>query len=297
MRRILLDNFLCCPVDRSYPLFTEDATWSGDEMESGVLRCPSCARGYNVISGIPDLVSAELQPSDVAAAKQREMQARDADATVYDSNVADYHTQVEISSLVKALKIKNGDVVVDLGAGTGRLTVELARRGATVLALDISPRSLAVNREKCSHIPGSDVHFVVADASYLPLRDSVADRAGSGMMIEHLPTPEDRSRCINDIARVLRPHGRLALTAYNYSWGKRRASKREGFHGHDLYYYRFERSEFRQLLSRYRVRTLTAILNLPASLRIQALDRAITAVPALAGLTGELIFAVAEREA
>ena len=116
------------------------------------------------------------------------------------------------------------------------------------------------------------------------------------MMIEHLPTPEDRQRCIEEINRIMHSHARLALTAYNYSWGKRRHSRREGFHGDDLYFYCFERNEIRRLLSRYRVRTLTALLNLPASLHIRLLDNMIAAVPPLATQTGELLFVVAEPE-
>jgi len=113
-------------------------------------------------------------------------------------------------------------------------------------------------------------------------------------MIEHLPTLEDRRNCLEEIYRIMSPDARLALTAYNYSWDKRRRAPREGFHGSDLYYYRFESGEIRRLLDKYRVRKLTAILNLPASVRVQRLDRLISALPPLASLTGELLFVVAE---
>lgn len=265
-------------------------------MQSGVLRCRTCGKGYDVIDGIPYLVQFEIEEEDLRAAKQREARARDSDAPVYDSTVSDYQTQIEIAALLRALRVKKSDVAIDAGAGTGRLTLEMAKLGSTVLALDLSPRSLAINRDKCASKPGFDVHFIVADACYLPLRDGIANKVGSGMMIEHIPTHHARKQALLEINRVLRPGGRLVLTAYNFSWGKRRRSKREGFHGKDLYYYYFKRNEFRQLLNKYDVRTVTALLNLPSRLRSRVLDRVIQAVPPLAGLTGDLLFGVAERK-
>ncbi len=44
--------------------------------------------------------------------------------------------------------VKAGDVVLDVGAGPGRFTIELARLGATVTVGDLSPVQLALNREK-----------------------------------------------------------------------------------------------------------------------------------------------------
>ena len=145
MRQSLLNSFVCCPIDRSFPLTIENATWNGDDLESGKLRCPKCDSAYPVESGIPNFLPEDLRQGQGAIAKQRELQARDADALVYDTFVPGYQTEIEIGALVQALDVGPGDIAVDLGAGTGRLTLELARRGATVLALDISPRSLAVN--------------------------------------------------------------------------------------------------------------------------------------------------------
>src|SRR3954449_9550260 len=99
-----------------------------------------------------------------------------------------------MAALLGALRIRPGDVIVDLGAGTGRLTTELARRGAVVFALDISPRSLEMNRAACAGIPGATVYHVACDACYLPLRDGIADKTASGQMLEHIPTDDERRR-------------------------------------------------------------------------------------------------------
>jgi len=296
MHATALKDLLCCPVDRGYPLQLENGEYCDGEIIHGVLRCPTCGADYMIVGGIPYLmVSGDAQDSAVAAAKVREAAARDADADEYDTNVSSYHTAVESAALLNALAVRAGDVVVDLGAGTGRLTVELAARGAVVLALDLSPRSLEINRRKAAAVPGGVVHHVVCDACYLPLRDGLAGKAVSGMMLEHLPGDAERRRCLAEVYRVLRPGGRLALTVYNYCVSKRRSGDREGFHGTDLYYYRFDATEFRRLLDQYRVRKVTGLLNLPRGVQSRRLDEILAALPLLAQQRGILLFGVAER--
>jgi uncharacterized protein len=298
MKKTLVDNILCCPVDRAFPLTIEEAAYEGGELQSGVLRCPECGNGYPVIAGIPNMLPpSEYQAAEVESAKMRESKARDADADIYDSNVPEYQTQVDISNMLNALKITRGQAVMDLGAGTGRLTIELARLTPNVLALDISPHSLEKNRSKCMAAGLPLPEFIAADACYLPLRGGLLHKAASVMMIEHIPTAEERRRCLDEVHRVLKPGGRLVMTAYNYSWSKRKHNIREGFHGNDLYYYNFDRSEFRTMLSSFQIRKLTALLNLPAGMKFRPLDDVIAAIPPLAALTGEMLFAVAERKA
>ena len=296
MKAAIIEQFLCCPLDHAYPLRIEDARWEGDELLGGVLRCPRCATGYPVIGGIPHLLPpSAAQAAEVVAAKQREAQARDADSVVYDATVSPYQTRLELEALLRALHVRRSSVVLDLGAGTGRLTTQLAARHAVVFALDISPRSLEMNRAKCAKIPGATVHHVACDACYLPLRDGLLDTAGSGMLLEHIPTPEERRRCIEEVRRVLKPGGVFAFTVYNYSWTKRRMAEREGFHGKDLYYYRFDGAELHRMLGNYRNRNVTGLINMPVRLQVAALDQLVAAVPPVAQLTGDLLFAVARR--
>jgi SAM-dependent methyltransferase/uncharacterized protein YbaR (Trm112 family) len=288
---------LCCPVDQTAPLRIEGGKWSGQELVEGELTCPTCAKRFPVEAGIANFLSAlETQDPMVAFAKDRESKARDKDSSVYDGTVSSYHSQVELGALLHELTPRHGDLVLDLGAGTGRLTVELARRGASVLAMDISPRSLERNRARCQELGLTQVHHLVVDACHLSVRDGVANKAASAMMLEHLPSAEERARCVKEIRRVLKPLGTLALTAYNYSLRKRRKFPREGFHGSDLYFYNLDRRETRGLLTGFQVQRLTAILNLPGNLHWLALDRLISKAPPLALLLGQLLLVAARSE-
>jgi 23S rRNA (adenine-N6)-dimethyltransferase len=70
------------------------------------------------------------------------------------------------SALVADAAIRPGDLVLDVGAGTGAITAELVRSGARVVAIELHPDRCAVLRERFA---GDDVVVVRADAADLRL--------------------------------------------------------------------------------------------------------------------------------
>lgn len=92
--------------------------------------------------------------------------------------------------------------VLELGAGTGKLTTDLVRLGHDVLATDPSPEMLRLLSE---HLP--DVRTAVACAEDLPVPDRSIDVVVSAQAF-HLFDP---TRALAEIARVLRPGGHVAL--------------------------------------------------------------------------------------
>jgi len=67
----------------------------------------------------------------------------DALAPVYDENVFTKNTVKEVDFLLEELRIPAGSAVLDVGCGTGRHSIELARRGYAVTGLDLSSEMLA----------------------------------------------------------------------------------------------------------------------------------------------------------
>lgn len=112
--------------------------------------------------------------------------------------------------LVEAAGVQPGELVVDIGAGTGNVAVEAARRGAHVTAVDLTLRQVETGRARCSG-EGVSVQWHVADAEQLPLGDASVDVALSGFGIVYAARPDQAAR---EVCRVLRPGGRLVLTAY-----------------------------------------------------------------------------------
>jgi SAM-dependent methyltransferase len=118
------------------------------------------------------------------------------------------------------LGLQPGEAVLDLGCGAGRHAFECLRRGAAVVALDADLVELkgvsglmAAMAEAGEAPPGTSSIEVQGDACRLPFPDASFYRVIAAEVLEHLP--DDRS-AMAELARVLRPTGRMAVTVPRY---------------------------------------------------------------------------------
>lgn len=103
-----------------------------------------------------------------------------------------------------------GDVVVDVGAGTGLLTLPIAQTAKRVWAVDISPAMGEYLRAKAASAGLENVETVTASAESLPLVEGNADLVVSNYCFHHLGE-EGKRRALREAHRVLRPGGRLVF--------------------------------------------------------------------------------------
>jgi SAM-dependent methyltransferase len=120
--------------------------------------------------------------------------------------------------------------VLELGSGTGRATVFLARSAAQVVGFDLSPELVAVARRKLSGIGGrSNVSFFVADMRAVELGQRFDLVTAVDDPFSHLTEEDDRARAFAAAARHLAPGGRFLLDA---AWlsptARRQAARPEG---------------------------------------------------------------------
>jgi SAM-dependent methyltransferase len=114
------------------------------------------------------------------------------------------------------LKIGTGTSVIDVGCGAGRHSFEAFRRGADVVAFDQDAEELAdvdailqAMSEQGEAPVGAKAQVVTGDALALPYVDGEFDCVIASEILEHVPADD---RAIDELVRVLKPGGLLAVT-------------------------------------------------------------------------------------
>ncbi len=283
MKRRLID-LIACPNDHHFPLelkitstiethpgpdrcelycaaiqkYVEEAPISHEDcvgcsrldVIEGQLICGHCGSSFEIINGIPSMVheTSQVETAEDRVNKDNEIKARDDQAYSYDGlRMLKVMSKLEIPKVVRLLDVSQKDLVVELGAGTGRITSRIASMVSEVVALDFSIKSLKRAQINC---PAENIHWLHADINHVPLRNHVADSAFSCQVFEHLPGNTLRNMAVDEAARVIKSAGTFVISVYRDSWVWRLFGEKEGFHPGGIYYYRLNEDEFKSLLTR-----------------------------------------------
>ncbi len=135
----------------------------------------------------------------------------------YEALIAREDYQGNILRALREITALEHRVVLDLGAGTGRLACLLAPEVEQVYAFDLAPEMLRVGREKLRRSGYSTWEIGVADHRRMPLGHRSADLAISGWSVSYLAVwnPEhgmaELDKWLAEMKRVLRRHGMIIL--------------------------------------------------------------------------------------
>lgn len=111
-----------------------------------------------------------------------------------------------VEVIVQRIAPRKDEVIADLGAGVGYLSIPLADEGAKVIALDFQQEMLDGIRERDNGL--ERIRLVRATLPDIPLPDASLDRV---VMVNVFHEVEDKARLAKEISRVLRPEGRISL--------------------------------------------------------------------------------------
>ena len=111
--------------------------------------------------------------------------------------------------------LRPGQRLLDVGAGPGTLTVDLARRVApgTVHAVEVDEATLALSQAEAAR-QGVAMTFSVGDAQALDLPDDAFDVVHAHQVLQHLGDPV---QALRELARVCRPGGVVAVRDSDYA--------------------------------------------------------------------------------
>jgi ubiquinone/menaquinone biosynthesis methyltransferase len=120
------------------------------------------------------------------------------------------------AKLVSIADVRAGERALDLASGTGDIAFAVAARGAKTVGLDITHRMMQLAQAKTRQEPArrnlGGGAFITGDMTSLPFRSSSFDLVTTGYGLRNVP---DLTAAIDEIARVLRPGGRLLSLDFN----------------------------------------------------------------------------------
>ncbi len=208
-----INSLLGCPVCR------EDLDARATEYE-----CTGCNRAFPIRYGIPDF---RLEP-DPYISIERENAKIDGfyrNGRTFEQMLAAYYALTPESppvlhsryiSSMHASEARGAGIVskishlypdtrhttfLDVGCGTGGLTIAAMKSYATVIGVDVALRWLVMGRQRLAE-EGIDAPFICANAESLPFREKVFDAAAADAVIEHV---NDSEQMRDEVLRVLQP--------------------------------------------------------------------------------------------
>lgn len=152
-----------------------------------------------------------------------------ADAALYDYEYR--RRRADVTFYRELARRRGADRVLELGAGTGRVAVPLARDGRRVVAVERSPAMLARLRDRIARLPAAAaarITPVAGDLRSFSIGERFPLAIAAFNVFEHLYTRGEVTACLQRIAAHLEPGGALAFDVQlpDLAWLTRDAGKR-----------------------------------------------------------------------
>jgi SAM-dependent methyltransferase len=148
------------------------------------------------------------------------------------------------------LRNERATICLDAGCGTGMSTIALSKYCDFIIAVDYSYESLKVLKNKFLSSKGAVIP-VHADITHLPFRDDSFDITICTNTLQHLRPGEPQTQAIQELRRLTKYQGKLAVSVHHYSKPKQDhgwiKEGRPGQAGID-YIFRFSRDDLANLM-------------------------------------------------
>lgn len=139
------------------------------------------------------------------------------DVEIYQDNTEMYdrliRKQPDLAEVIKGIRPYKHLDVVDMGAGTGRLSMFLAAEASTLRCLDSSAAMLSLLERKLRQTPYTNWQTAVSDHTQVPIEDDSSDLVVAGWSLCYLASSSDENwesnvkQMMSEIRRILRPNG------------------------------------------------------------------------------------------
>jgi ubiquinone/menaquinone biosynthesis C-methylase UbiE/uncharacterized protein YbaR (Trm112 family) len=196
-------KFLACPYCKCGLSIYKTHKQIGDSIETGVLHCLECDKKYDIVNFIPRFVTKENYASNFGFEWTKHSK------TQYDSFNGTRISEERFFRQTKWPRNLAGQIILEVGSGSGRFTEQAAATGATVISMDYS---YAVDANYASNGRKDNIFIVQADIYNMPFRENSFDKVFCFGVLQH--TPEVKKSFFT-LLRYLKSKGSLAIDVYH----------------------------------------------------------------------------------
>lgn len=195
-------QYLVCPRCRADLVISSVDDRKGADLHTAQLSCLDCQAGYPVVGGVPRFVPKESYASSFGL--EWTLHAK----TQYDSYTGLKASEKRFFEETRWPRDLSGQVVLEVGSGSGRFTEQANSTGAFVVSMDYS---YAVEANYQSNGGKANVFIVQADVYQMPFRPGSFDKLFCFGTLQH--TPDVRSAFLA-LPPMLKTGGELVVDVY-----------------------------------------------------------------------------------
>ena len=230
MNKDILDLLACKQCSKDFHIEEYDKDSKNSILE-GVIICQKCKVWYPIYDGIANFLPSHLAdksrrdsfrekwqinfedtttPKSCESWKDKKLQIDffDADTHIYDESMENtpFWKANDWNCLKEWLpNLSEGNLLLDVGCGSGRASIPFAKNGVKVIGLDISEQMVLRAKDKSQKLGlTSRVDYVVGDSENLPFRQSSFDAVLAFGVLHHVPTPQ---KMLQQMSKVLKNDG------------------------------------------------------------------------------------------
>lgn len=135
---------------------------------------------------------------------------------VFDDIAEDFNrTRKKVWKSIEDAAPFHGNIILDLGAGSGRNSKYMVNKGAKqVVAVDVSINMLNKLLSNLNEKEREAIDVIRCDALCLPFKSLIFDKVVFIATVHHIPTKETRKKSLEEVYRVLKKDGLLLITAW-----------------------------------------------------------------------------------
>ena len=206
MRKEHLQYLVCptCKVDLTLSAVYQERA---GQIEAGLLACAACGRTFEVVNAIPRFVPRENYASSFG------LEWTTHGKTQYDSYTGTDISESRFFNETRWPRDLSGQVILEVGSGSGRFTEQAVKTGAMVVSFDYS---YAVEANFASNGHHANLLLVQADVYQMPFREQVFDKVVCIGVLQHTPDPR---RALLTLPSYLKSGGSLVVDIHRKDTG------------------------------------------------------------------------------